>query len=111
MNIPQTMRAAVLFGHRDLRIVQKAVPAPGPGEVLVKVACCAICGTDLHMVDHPFPSQPPYGEFTPGHEYAGTVVALGQPWMNSRWETGWPSRFTKAVAGATIASRGCTRPV
>jgi len=77
MDIPQTMKAAVLFGNRDLRIVQKAVPAPGPGEVLVKVACCAICGTDLHMVDHPFPSQPPYGEFTPGHEYAGTIVALG----------------------------------
>jgi L-iditol 2-dehydrogenase len=77
MDVPKTMKAAVLFGHRDLRIVQKPVPVPGLGEVLVKVACCAICGTDLHMVDHPFPAQPSYGEFTPGHEYAGTIVALG----------------------------------
>lgn len=77
MTIPKTMKAAVLFGPRDLRVVEKGVPVPGPGEVLVKVACCAICGTDLHLTETPFPHQPPYGEFTPGHEYAGTVVALG----------------------------------
>jgi len=71
------MKAAVLFGPRDLRVVEKPVPTPGPGEVLVKVACCAICGTDLHITENPFPGQPPYGQFTPGHEYAGTVVALG----------------------------------
>jgi 2-desacetyl-2-hydroxyethyl bacteriochlorophyllide A dehydrogenase len=77
MTIPKTMKGAVLFGPRDLRVVKKGVPMPGPGEVLVKVACCAICGTDLHITETPFPNQPSYGEFTPGHEYAGTVVALG----------------------------------
>lgn len=75
--IPKTMKAAVLFAPRDLRIVEKPVPVPGPGEVLIKVACCAICGTDLHITDTPFPGQPPYGQFTPGHEYSGTVAALG----------------------------------
>jgi L-iditol 2-dehydrogenase len=77
VDIPKTMKAAVHFGYRDLRIVERPVPVPGPGEVLIKVACCAICGTDLHLVDKAFPCQPPFGEFIPGHEYAGTVAALG----------------------------------
>jgi L-iditol 2-dehydrogenase len=71
------MRAAVLFGPDDLRVVDKPVPEPGPGEVLVKVAMCGTCGTDLKLQTHPFPHQPPLGQFTPGHEWTGTVVALG----------------------------------
>jgi L-iditol 2-dehydrogenase len=71
------MRAAVLFGPNDMRVVDKPVPRPGPGEVLVKVAMCGTCGTDLKIQVHPFPNQPPFGQFTPGHEWAGTVVALG----------------------------------
>jgi L-iditol 2-dehydrogenase len=72
------MRAAVLFGPNDLRVVDKPVPAPGRGEVLVRVAMCGTCGTDLKLQTHPFPSQPPFGQFTPGHEWTGTVVALGE---------------------------------
>jgi L-iditol 2-dehydrogenase len=75
--IPATMRAMVLFGQDDLRIVEKPVPEPGPGEVLVRVAMCGTCGTDLKIQSHPFPNQPPFGQFTPGHEWTGTVVALG----------------------------------
>jgi len=71
------MRAAVLFGPNDFRVVDKPVPTPGPGEVLVKVAMCGSCGTDLKIQTHPFPSQPPFGQFTPGHEWTGSVVALG----------------------------------
>jgi L-iditol 2-dehydrogenase len=71
------MRAAVVFGPNDLRVVDKPVPVPGPGEVLVKVAMCGTCGTDLKLQTHPFPKQPPFGEFTPGHEWTGTVAALG----------------------------------
>ncbi|HEY1294300.1 MAG TPA: alcohol dehydrogenase catalytic domain-containing protein [Chloroflexota bacterium] len=72
------MRAAVLFGPNDLRVVDKPVPAPGPGEVLIKIAMCGTCGTDLKLQTHPFPNQPPFGQFTPGHEWTGTVVALGE---------------------------------
>jgi 2-desacetyl-2-hydroxyethyl bacteriochlorophyllide A dehydrogenase len=75
--IPDTMRAAVLFGPRDLRVVEKPVPVPGPADVLVKVAMCGTCGTDLSIQDKPFPAQPPFGAFTPGHEWTGTVVARG----------------------------------
>ena len=41
MEIPKKMKAAVLFGKNDLRVVQKDVPWPGPGEVLIKVKTCA----------------------------------------------------------------------
>lgn len=76
--IPDTMRAAVLFGPGDIRVVDKAVPRPGPDEVLVKVAMCGMCGTDLKIYDGHFPGTPPYGEYTPGHEWTGTVVATGE---------------------------------
>ncbi len=75
--IPDKMRAAVLFGPDDLRVVERPVPKPGPQDVLIKVAACAICGTDLKITHHPFPGQPPYEAFIPGHEYVGTVVAVG----------------------------------
>jgi L-iditol 2-dehydrogenase len=71
------MRAAVLFGPGDIRVVDKAVPRPGENEVLVKVAMCGTCGTDLKILDGHFPLTPPFGEFTPGHEWTGTVAATG----------------------------------
>jgi L-iditol 2-dehydrogenase len=76
--IPETMRAAVLFGPRDIRVIERPVPRPGPGEVLVQVAMCGTCGTDLKIYDGHFPLTLPFGAFTPGHEWTGTVVALGE---------------------------------
>ena len=74
---PDTMRAAVLFGPGDIRVVDKPVPVPGPDEVLVEVAMCGTCGTDLKILDGHFPQTPPFGQFTPGHEWTGTVAATG----------------------------------
>ncbi len=76
--IPDTMKAAVLYGQNDLRVVERDVPRPGNREVLIRVEACAICGTDPKIVARGWQNQPPYGEFIPGHEYAGTVVALGE---------------------------------
>jgi L-iditol 2-dehydrogenase len=76
-DIPTKMRAAVLFGPEDIRVVERPVPTPGFGEVLVKVALCGTCGTDLKIFAGHFPLTPPFGQFTPGHEWTGTVVALG----------------------------------
>ncbi len=78
VTIPEKMKALVLFGKNDVRLVEKPVPRPGPGEVLVKVAACGICGTDVKIITKGMPNMPPYGEFTFGHEWAGTVVALGE---------------------------------
>jgi L-iditol 2-dehydrogenase len=75
--LPETMRAAVLFGPGDMRVIDRPVPQPGPGEVLVKIAMCGTCGSDLKIYDGHFPLTLPYGAFTPGHEWTGTVVALG----------------------------------
>jgi L-iditol 2-dehydrogenase len=71
------MRAAVLFGPGDIRVTDRPVPVPGPDEVLVKVAMCGTCGTDLKILDGHFPQTPPFGTFTPGHEWTGTVAATG----------------------------------
>jgi len=76
--IPATMRAAVLYAPGDIRTTERPVPEPGWGEVLVRVSMCGTCGTDLKIYDGHFPMTPPFGEFTPGHEWTGTVAALGE---------------------------------
>ncbi len=72
------MKAAVLYGPHDLRIEQRPVPSPGYQEVLIKVEACAICGTDPKIIASGWQYMPPYGEYVPGHEYAGIIVQLGQ---------------------------------
>jgi 2-desacetyl-2-hydroxyethyl bacteriochlorophyllide A dehydrogenase len=67
------VRAAVIdTGSVSVQTVKD--PTPGPREVVVQVAACGICGTDLHIADGEFAPTLPV---TPGHEFAGTVVAIG----------------------------------
>jgi len=54
---------------------ERAVPAPGPGEVLIAIAACGVCRTDLHVVDGELPD--PALPLVPGHEIVGRVAALG----------------------------------
>ncbi|HET8998220.1 MAG TPA: alcohol dehydrogenase catalytic domain-containing protein [bacterium] len=80
--IPEAMKAWALFGPGDLRLVTKPVPRPGEAEVLVKIEAVAICGTDLDIFRHGLPAmvdgKPPFnGQHVIGHEYTGTVVAVG----------------------------------
>ncbi|HEY5987047.1 MAG TPA: zinc-binding alcohol dehydrogenase family protein, partial [Streptosporangiaceae bacterium] len=58
-----------------LRLVERAAPEPGPGELLVRVACCGVCRTDLHLAEGDLPPKAP--DTTPGHEVVGEVVATG----------------------------------
>ena len=70
------MKAVVTQGlHRPLRVESLPDPVPGPGEVVLKVARCGICGSDLHMTEDAAYGIKP-GEVL-GHEFAGEVVALG----------------------------------
>ena len=78
MNIPEKMKAAVLVAPDTLEIKEVITPQPGPADVLIKVDSCAICGSDVSLMAHPWPGQPPYGAFIPGHEYSGVVAALGE---------------------------------
>lgn len=72
------MRAAVFLGaNKPLELRDLPTPEPGAGEILVKVAACGICHTDMHYIDHGVPTfkDPP---MILGHEPSGTVAALGQ---------------------------------
>jgi L-iditol 2-dehydrogenase len=80
--VPDTMKAWVLGDPGDLSLTEKPVPAPQRAEVLVRIDGVAICATDLEIIAHGPPAQIQGGlpfnkNFTPGHEYMGTVAALG----------------------------------
>jgi propanol-preferring alcohol dehydrogenase len=91
------MSRAQLFesAGRPLRLIERAVPDPGPGQLLLRVRACAVCRTDLHVVDGELACSHPV---VPGHEIVGEVVAagagvaaargtrLGVPWLG--WTCG-----------------------
>ena len=68
------MKAAVISSPGVVRIETVEDPAPGPRDVVVKVAACGLCGTDVHILQGEFAPTLP---IVPGHEFAGEVVALG----------------------------------
>ena len=81
------MKAAVIVTPGQIAIEEMPDPSPGPREVVVQVAGCGICGTDLHIMDGEFaPAYP----IVPGHEFAGEVVAVG-------------SAVTEIAAGERVA--------
>lgn len=70
------MKAVVLTAlGQPLREVERTVPTPGHGQVLVKVSACGVCRTDLHVVDGEL--QHPKLPIVPGHEIVGHVAAIG----------------------------------
>lgn len=77
-DIPEKMLAAVLMAPNQLEIKEVEIPKPGPADVLIKVDSCVLCASDVSLIAKPWPGQPSFGNFIPGHEYAGTVVALGE---------------------------------
>jgi L-iditol 2-dehydrogenase len=72
--IPAIMKAVVYRGVNDMRLETVPVPLIGPGELLVKVATCGICGTDLKKISTGSHSAPRIF----GHEMAGTIVQVGE---------------------------------
>jgi len=70
------MRAMVFRGAgQPLAPEDRAVPAPGPGQLLLRVEACAVCRTDLHIIDGELPNPKP--ELIPGHEIVAEVVGQG----------------------------------
>lgn len=78
--LPATMRAVVYRGINDMRIETVPVPTIGPGELLVRIATCGICGTDLKKIHYGSHSAPRIF----GHEMSGTIVAMGEGVANYR---------------------------
>ena len=83
--LPKTMRSVLCYGSEDYRLEEIPVPQVGPGEVLVRVLGVGICASDMKCyagaplfwgdADRQGYCQPP---ITPGHEFVGEVVALGE---------------------------------
>jgi len=71
--IPKTMQAVVYRGTNELRLETVPVPHIGPGELLVRVAVCGVCPTDIKKIQ--YGTVPPPRIF--GHETAGTIVHVG----------------------------------
>lgn len=71
------MRAARLYGVRDLRVEEVPDPEPGPGEILIRIKACGVCPSDLRAYQGTR-SSPGSLPRTPGHEWAGVVVGLGE---------------------------------
>ncbi|QNI05163.1 alcohol dehydrogenase catalytic domain-containing protein [Mycobacterium kubicae] len=96
--MPATMRAERFYADTKSVVLEDVpVPEPGPGEVLVKVAFCGICHSDLSLINGTFPAQTPV--VTQGHEASGTIAKLG-PGV-----TGWQEGDRVVVA----AGRPCQR--
>ncbi len=69
------MKALLLSAYRDLEVAEIPTPTPGPDEVLVQVAACGICGSDVHGYDGSTGRRIP--PMVMGHEAAGLVIGLG----------------------------------
>src|SRR5438309_2437284 len=76
------MKALLLSKYRHLELADLPVPEPGPSEVLVRVAACGICGSDVHGYDGASGRRIP--PIVMGHEAAGTVVAAGSAVTHTR---------------------------
>ncbi len=77
MEIPTTMRAMVLEAPRQpLRAMHMPVPHPNPEQVLIQVHACAVCRTDLHILDGELTE--PKLPLIPGHQIVGTVIQIGE---------------------------------
>ncbi|MBI3300323.1 MAG: zinc-binding dehydrogenase [Elusimicrobia bacterium] len=94
------MRAVVFHGPRDIRLEEKPVPLPGPGEVVVRIGTALTCGTDFkaYRRGHRVLLGDPPSPF--GHEMAGTVTAAG-PGAEA-WKPG-----TRVVVGNSAPCDGC----
>src|SRR5260370_39062813 len=91
------MRAERFYAEsKTIAVEDIPIPEPGPGEVLVKVAYCGICHSDLSLINGTFPSQRPV--VTQGHEASGTIAELGPD------VTGWAEGDRVIVA----SGRPCT---
>jgi 2-desacetyl-2-hydroxyethyl bacteriochlorophyllide A dehydrogenase len=70
------MKKAVIYQKKgDLQIIDMEIPRVEPGKVLVRIAFCGICGTDIHLLEGGFPVAFPH---YPGHECSGVVEEVGE---------------------------------
>ncbi|TFV60957.1 zinc-binding dehydrogenase [Mycobacterium sp. PS03-16] len=99
-----TMRAERFYAETKRVVLEEVpIPRPGPGEVLVKVAFCGICHSDLSLINGTFPAQAKV--VTQGHEASGTIAALGADVTG--WEVG--DRVVVAAGRPCLECANCRR--
>ena len=105
------MKAAVYHAQQDIRIEDRPVPEPAPGELLLQVVGVGICGTDaaeyvhgpsMFPISRPHPVTGHCGPIIPGHEFAGVVAAVGKD------VTGF-SEGDLVTSGAGVSCGACER--
>lgn len=69
------MKKAVIYGKGDLQVTDMEIPRVTPGNVLIRISFCSVCGSDLHILEGHFPVPFPY---FPGHECSGVVAEVGE---------------------------------
>lgn len=100
----ETMLAERFYAQdRSVHLEEIPVPHPGPGNVLIEVAYCGICHSDLSLINGTFPAQRP--QVTQGHEASGTIVELGAG------VTGWNvgDRVIPSAGRPCLRCRKCRR--
>jgi D-arabinitol dehydrogenase (NADP+) len=78
-----TMQTILIQKPKEIKLVEREIPEPGPGEVLIKVMASGICGTDIHIFNGEYLGAYPV---IPGHEFSGVVVSTGN--MITRFNVG-----------------------
>jgi threonine dehydrogenase-like Zn-dependent dehydrogenase len=96
--LPEVMPVAVYRAPGEVAVEQRPVPRPGPGQVLVEVGHCGICGSDIHLMLEGWGKPGLVG----GHEFTGTISAVGQD--AGDWAVG-----DEVVGGASPRCGACRR--
>ncbi len=100
----ETMLAERFYAAtKEVKLEQIPIPTPGPGQVLIKVAYCGICHSDISLIHGIFPASLPV--VTQGHEASGTIVALGAGVTG--WEEG--DRVIPSAGAPCFKCRRCRR--
>lgn len=94
------MKAAMLYGVKDLRIEDVEVPRVDAGEVLVKVRTATTCGTDLKIFQRGYVEKVIKLPTIFGHEWAGDVIEVGEGLQ-------WPTKGTRVRAGNSAPCLHC----
>jgi (R,R)-butanediol dehydrogenase/meso-butanediol dehydrogenase/diacetyl reductase len=96
--LPERMLAAVYRAPGEVSVEERPVPSPGPGQVLIEVGHCGVCGSDLHLMLEGWGER----DTVHGHEFSGTIAAVGPD--ASGWHVG-----DRVVGGPSPRCGTCRR--
>jgi L-iditol 2-dehydrogenase len=100
----ELMQCAVYNGSPEIQVTQKPVPEVGPGDVLLKVMACGICGTDMRILGFGHKLIPAGTERVLGHEFSGEVVAVGK-------DVSWPKVGMRITVAPNMGCGHCDQCV